>query len=115
MHAVRAPAVSVVWSFPSQPEQLSDLRHRVLWILDTMADRSRILEDLVVVAALESLVAEEVDCGVFHSSRQVLLVLDVLETIPLVPTHWEDVEGDLAADRVSARPLAVIVPLLGKS
>jgi hypothetical protein len=46
-----------------------------------------------------------VDGLVVYSTRQVLVVLDVLQAIRLVPARWEDVEGDLAADRVAITPL----------
>ena len=62
-------------------------RHRVC-VLDGVADRARVLVDLVVVAALEELVAEEVD-----------LVKVGLRQIPqaegLVPALREEIEGDL--------------------
>lgn len=56
-----------------------------------MSDSAAILEDLVVVTALESLVTEEVDGGVVDAA-DVLLSLDVLETVSLVPAGREDVE-----------------------
>ena len=43
-----------------------------------MASRSGIFIDLVVIAALERLVTEEVDGLVVHSTWQFLVVLDVL-------------------------------------
>jgi hypothetical protein len=89
----------------SQVKGLLDLRIAIIRILNAMANRPRILIDLVVVATLERLVAEEVDCLVVHSTRHVLVVLDVLKAVRLVPACWEDVEGDLAADRVTATQL----------
>ena len=71
-----------------------------------MAHSARVLENLVVVAALVRLVAKEVDSAVLDS-RDLLLGLDVLQAVSLVPAGGEDVEGDLAADRVAiARVLA---------
>lgn len=70
-----------------------------------MANRSLVLVDLVVVAALVRLVAEEVDGRVVDAVRQVLLVLDVLQTVRLVPAGGKDVEGELAADGVSRKNL----------
>lgn len=66
-----------------------------------MACHPRVFVDLVVVTALESLVTKEVNSTVFDSPRQVLLVLNMLQAIPLIPAGREDVEGDLPADRVS--------------
>ena len=63
-----------------------------------MANRSGILINLVVVAALERLVAEEMYSLVVHSTWHVLVVLDVLQAVCLVPACWKDVEGDLTAD-----------------
>lgn len=57
-----------------------------------MANRSRIIENLVVVATLVGLVAEEVDGGVVNASRQVLLVLNVLQGVRLVPALGKDIE-----------------------
>jgi hypothetical protein len=71
-----------------------------------VAHSARVLENLVVVAALVRLVAKEVDSAVLDS-RDLLLGLDVLQAVSLVPAGGEDVEGDLAADRVAiARVLA---------
>jgi len=55
----------------------------------------------MVVTTREALVAEEVNGGIVDASWQVLLVLDVVEAVRLVPALGEDVEGDLASDRVS--------------
>ena len=65
-----------------------------------MTDSARVLKDLVVVAALVSLVAEEVDGAVFDAA-DLLFGLDVLQAVRLVPAGGEDVEGDLAADGVT--------------
>ena len=101
-----------VVDFFSQPKQFTQLHHRILRVLDTMADRPRILKDLVVVATLERLVAEEMHSRVVNAAGQVFLVLDVLQTVPLIPAHGEDVEGDLAADGVSAITLAATSPIV---
>lgn len=63
-----------------------------------MTNSPRILVNLVVVAALERLVAEEVDGGVLDAVGLLGLVLEVLQAVGLVPAGGEDVEGDLAAD-----------------
>lgn len=59
-----------------------------------------ILVNLVVVAALIGLVAEEVNCRVVDAGN-VLLSRQMLEAVGLVPAGGEDVEGDLPADGVA--------------
>lgn len=81
-----------------QLEELPELLHRLLGPLDRVADRPGVLIDLVVVPALEGLVAEEVDRRVGNPSRLLGLVLEVFQAVGLVPAGGEDVEGDLAAD-----------------
>lgn len=66
-----------------------------------MPNGARVDVDLVVVAALERLVAKEVDCRVLDAAGLVGLGLDVAQAKRLVPARGEDVERDLAADRVS--------------
>ena len=73
-------------------EQLAKLDHRVVRVFDSMADSSRVLEDLVVVASLVRLVPKEMDRGVVDATRQILFVLDMLQCECLVPASWEDVE-----------------------
>lgn len=63
-----------------------------------MSKGPRILVDLVVVAAFEGLVAEEVDRGVGDAVGFLGFVFEVLEAVGFVPAGGEDVEGDLAAD-----------------
>lgn len=48
--------------------------------------------------------------GVFNATILLGLILEVLEAVGLVPTGWEDVEGDLSADGV-----AVTIISLGTS
>jgi hypothetical protein len=67
-----------------------------------VADGARVLEDLVVVAALVGLVAEEVD-GAVLDAADLLLGFDVLQAVGLVPASGEDVKGDLAADGVAVK------------
>lgn len=62
-----------------------------------MADGSLVAEDLVVVAALEGLVTEEVDVLVRDAAVS-SVILEVLETVSLVPASGEDIEGDLTAN-----------------
>jgi hypothetical protein len=67
-------------------------------------DRPGIRIDLPVVATLEGLVAKEVDVLVVDPREVffwVCLGFDVLQAVCLVPAVGEDVEGDLAADRVA--------------
>lgn len=65
-----------------------------------MTDSARVRKDLIIIAAGEALVAEEVDCLVVDAG-DVLLGLDVLQAVSLVPTSGEDIEGDLAANGVA--------------
>lgn len=67
-----------------------------------MANGSLVAEDLVVVAALERLVSEEMDVLVGDSVGLLGLVLEVVQAVGLVPAGGEDVEGDLAADGEAA-------------
>lgn len=70
-----------------------------------MALGPRVAEDLVVVAALEGLVAEEVDRLVLDAAWPLGLALQVLQAVGLVPAVGEDVEGDLATD---GEPVVVV-------
>ena len=85
---------------PLQVEQLLQLSHGLLGAGHAVTDGARVLEDLVVVAALVGLVAEEVD-GAVLDAADLLLGFDVLQAVGLVPASGEDVEGDLAADGVA--------------
>lgn len=85
-----------------QLEELPELLHRVLGPRNRVSDRPGVLVDLVVVAALERLVAKEVDRRVGYPSRLLGLVLEVLQAVGLVPAGGKDVEGDLAADGEAA-------------
>ena len=70
-----------------------------------MTDRPRIFVDLVVVAALKTLVAEEVDVLVVNAREmlsRICLSLYVLQAVSLVPTVGEDIEGDLAANGIAS-------------
>lgn len=84
--------------FPSNVKQLLELSERILRLCNTVTNSTRVLENLVVVSTLVCLVAKEVNGGVLDCAGEVLLVLDVLETVCLVPAPGEDVEGDLTAD-----------------
>lgn len=50
-----------------------------------------VLVDLVVISSLRCLVPEEVD---------LVVVLQMSETVSLVPAGWEHIERDLPSDRV---------------
>lgn len=80
-------------------EGLLYLPQAVLGALDGVTNGAGVDVDLVVIAALAGLVAEEVDVGVFDAAGLLGLVLKVLQAVRLVPTRREDVEGDLATDR----------------
>ena len=87
-----------------QIKQRLQLLVAVLRVLHTMPHRPLVRVNLIIVPALERLVAKEVDGRVVHPARQVLLILNVLQTVRLVPPLREDIEGDLPADRVPAKP-----------
>lgn len=65
-----------------------------------MADGPGVTVDFVVVASGEGLVTEEVDRLVLDTG-DVLLGLDMLQTIGLVPASGENVERDLTTDGVT--------------
>ena len=83
-------------------EQLLQLSDSLLRAGHAVANGARVLEDLVVVAALVGLVAEEVD-GAVLDAADLLLGFDVLQAVGLVPASGEDVKGDLAADGVAVK------------
>lgn len=93
----------------SQVKKLLENPDRVLWTLDSMTGRSGILVYLIIIAILEALIAEEVD-GLVVNTRQMLtrvsFGLDMLQAVCFIPTVREDIEGDLASDRVAERGLA---------
>lgn len=89
-----------------QIKHLLQLRHRLLRAGNAVANRARVLVNLIVVAALVRLVAKEVD-GAVLDAADLLLGFHVLQAVRLVPARGEDVEGDLAADGVSVDVLLV--------
>jgi hypothetical protein len=64
-----------------------------------VANCSWVLVDLVIIASLERFITKEVNSGVLYSTGLLRLLFQVLQTISLIPTCGEDVEGDLAANR----------------
>jgi hypothetical protein len=81
-----------------------------------VANRPLIGEDLVVVAALKGLVAEEVDVLVRYAARPLGILLEVAEAVGLVPADGEDVKGDLASNgearsRVSVNTCSTIATM----
>jgi hypothetical protein len=91
---------SVQLSTLSKVEQLLQLSNGLLRAGHAVANGARVLEDLVVVAALVGLVAEEVD-GAVLDAADLLLGFDVLQAVGLIPASGEDIEGNLAADGVA--------------
>jgi hypothetical protein len=85
----------------SEVKKLLELLHRVIWVIDRMANNSRIRKDLIVVSTFVSLVTKEVDDFVINTVGLLGLGFDVLEAVGLVPACGEDVKGDLATDGVS--------------
>ena len=61
-----------------------------------MSSHSGVGVHLVVVAAFECLVAEEMDRLVLDTVWSARLGLDMLQAVCLVPAGGKDVEGDLA-------------------
>jgi len=88
-------------------EQLLQLSDGLLGAGHAVANGARVLEDLVVVAALVGLVAEEVD-GPVLDAADLLLGFDMLQAVGLVPASGEDVEGDLAADGVAVWEIMLV-------
>lgn len=84
-----------------QIKKLHELSSAVLGVGDCMTGGSRVLEDFVVVSAFVGFVAEEVDGGVGDSIGLFGFGFEVVEAVGFVPAGGEDVEGDLAADRVA--------------
>lgn len=75
---------------------------------DGVSDGAGVGVDLVVVAALEGLIAEEVDGVVGDAIGLLGLVLEVPEAVSLVPTSGEDVEGDLTSNGEAVRYVLAI-------
>lgn len=66
-----------------------------------MPDRPTILKNLPIIPTLVRLIAKKMHRLKLHlPTGPLLLGRDVLQTIRLVPPRREDVEGDLAPDRV---------------
>lgn len=86
----------------SDVEDFAQEPHGVLGVFDRVALGARVAIDLVVVAALVRLVAEEVDGGVVDAAL-LGLALEVTQTVRLVPAVGEDVKGDLAANGKAIR------------
>jgi hypothetical protein len=93
-----------VTSVDSQAEKLPQNLHGIFGPVDCVTNRSRIIVDLVVIAAFEALVPKEMDVLVLdagQSLRSVCFCLDMLQTVRLIPTVRENVKGNLSANRVS--------------
>lgn len=93
----------------SKIKELPELGGGVIGAPDGVTDGPGVLVDLIVVAALEGLVAKEVDGGVLDATGPLGLVLEVLEAVGLVPAGGEDVEGDLAADGEAVKATGVSI------
>ena len=65
-----------------------------------MTNSPGIAVNLVIVSARKAFVAKEVD-GLVLNTRDILLGLDVLQAVGLVPAGRENIERDLAADRIT--------------
>lgn len=71
-------------------EELAQDRFGVLRAGDSVSNDAGVLEDLIIVAALERLITKEVN-------MLEVLVLNVAKAVSLVPSHREDIKGDLAS------------------
>lgn len=67
-----------------------------------MANRARIAVDFPVIAPLKGLVAKEMDLVIRDAALLLGLAFKMTKAVGLVPASREDVERDLAANRVSA-------------
>lgn len=92
----------------SEVKQLFELRDSLIGVQYSVTNRPRVRKDLIVVSTLEGLVAEEVNCAVVDAARDLLLVLDVIESISLVPALGKAVERDLSADGVPVMSARVV-------
>ncbi len=96
-------AVAVRDFAQSQVKDLPQNLHSMLGPVYCVASRARVVVDLIVISTFEGLVAEEVDRLVVNARETlggVRFCFDVLQTVCLVPAMWEDIERDLAANRV---------------
>ena len=81
-------------------EQLLQLLHCVLRILDTVTNGPGINIDFIIVATLVRLVTEEVNLGELHTLTPLLLGLHMAQAVCLIPSVGEHVERDLSANGV---------------
>lgn len=79
------------WAVLSQLEQFLQLLDGIVGVGNRVPNRSRISVDLVIISAGEALVAKEVNIFIFNSG-DLLLCLNVAETVGLVPSSGEDVK-----------------------
>lgn len=86
---------------PLDIEHLLENAPRVVRVLDRVALDAWVCVYLPIVAALESLVTEEMDFAVRDAVGLLSLVLEVSQAVRLVPSGGEHVEGELAADGIS--------------
>lgn len=84
---------------PLQIEQFLQNLHRLLWVLDRMANRPLVLIDLVIVPPFFRLVPKEMNGLVVHPAN-LLLMLQILQAVRLIPSSGENVKGDLATNGV---------------
>ncbi len=77
----------------SQAEQLAALRHGILRTSSSVAQHAGVGEDLIVVATRKGLISKKVNFVIFP-------IMDIVKSVSFIPALREDVEGDLAADRV---------------
>lgn len=99
----------------SQIEKLLQLSRCLVGVLHAVTDGALVLVDLVIIAALVRLITEEVDRRVVDATRQVLLILDVLQAVRLVPASWEDIKGDLTTNGVPVPSISTVAVMVDQS
>jgi hypothetical protein len=90
-----------------QLKHLFDQFNGMVWPSDRVPVGSLINVYLKVVASLETLVTEGVDCFVLDISP-LFLGFNMSKIVCLVPASWKDIKGDLTSNRVSVRVSALI-------
>ena len=71
--------------------------HSIVWIFDTVANSSAVLEDLIIISSFGCLIAKEVDSRIFNTTKR-LLCLQVLQAVSFIPACREYIKGNLSAD-----------------
>lgn len=86
----------------SDVKKLLDFCRGVIRSIHGMSNGPAIGVDLIIITTNMSLVAKEVNSGIVDSTRVLCVVLEMLQTIRLIPASREDIERYLATNRVPA-------------